>query len=133
MRAACSEAYRLREQYEAGIKKNNGGALRDVCFTYALLCMLTYAYACLRMLYYEAGGALRALALLERVQEADVLPHALRMLYLGVLYLCFTYALLMLYYAAGGALRALALLERVQEADVLPHVDMLRLVVRSKV
>jgi hypothetical protein len=51
MRAACSEAYRLREQYEAGIKKNNGGALRDVCFTYALLCMLTYAYACLRMLY----------------------------------------------------------------------------------
>ena len=27
------------------------------------------------MLYYEAGGALRALALLERVQQADVLPH----------------------------------------------------------
>jgi hypothetical protein len=50
-----------------------------------------------------------------------------------MLYLRFTYALLMLDYAAGGALRALALLERVQEADVLPHVDMLRLVVRSKV
>jgi hypothetical protein len=39
-------------------------------FTYALL-----------MLDYAAGGALRALALLERVQEADVLPHA---------YVCFT-------------------------------------------
>jgi hypothetical protein len=42
-----------------------------------------HAYVCLRMLthallilYYEAGGALRVLALLERGQEANVLPHA---------------------------------------------------------
>ena len=52
----------------------------------ACLRTLTCAYACVRMLrtllmlyysyyYCEAGGALRALALLERVQAADVLPH----------------------------------------------------------
>jgi hypothetical protein len=35
--------------------------------------MLTHA---LLILYYEAGGALRVLALLERGQEANVLPHA---------------------------------------------------------
>jgi len=43
------------------------------CFTYALL-LRTDA---LLMLYcFEAGRALRALALLERVQAADVPPHA---------------------------------------------------------
>ena len=59
--------------------------MAERCGTYALLML---CYACLRMLthallilYYEAGGALRVLALLERVQETNVLPHA---------YVCFT-------------------------------------------